>query len=168
MRPPSITLHNYGGDELRIFRQVSAHISRASYSGEGVILVQKDAPLDLLLGMNFQPLLGVRFLQDQGRGKVLDLLQPAERLFSEGQPNEEQRSQEELPADTATTTSYQVQAEPSQPREETVRKLNATLDVPPYDADSERAHLVLRALRWDALRLTEKDSERLKGLVLEY
>ena len=31
LRPPSITLHNYGGDELRILRQVSAHISRASY-----------------------------------------------------------------------------------------------------------------------------------------
>ena len=78
MNPPALTLHYYGGDELKIVRQMSAVISREGYACTATILVQKDASLDLLLGIDLQSKLGFLFLQRKGDKTAVDLLQERE------------------------------------------------------------------------------------------
>ncbi len=73
--PPAVTLQNYGGDELSIVRQITASISRENHTCQATVLVQKDAPLDLLLGTDLQSLLGFLFLQTEKDGVAVDLLQ---------------------------------------------------------------------------------------------
>ena len=68
-------LHNYGGDELKIVRQLSVAISREGHTCTATVLVQKDAPLDLLLGTDLQMQLGFLFLQKRSDGMAIDLLQ---------------------------------------------------------------------------------------------
>lgn len=75
MDPPTLTLHNYGGDELRIVGQVSAVIAREGHMSTATVLVRKGAPLDLLLGTDLQNQLGFLFLQRRGVGTAVDLLQ---------------------------------------------------------------------------------------------
>ena len=58
LEPPSLMLYNYGGDELKIMIQLTATISREGHTCAATVLVQKDAPLDLLLGMDLQTQLG--------------------------------------------------------------------------------------------------------------
>ena len=50
LEPPALMLHNYGGDELKIVRQLSVAISREGHTCTATVLVQKD----LLLGTDLQ------------------------------------------------------------------------------------------------------------------
>ena len=75
LEPPALMLHNYGGDELKIVRQLSVAISREGHTCTATVLVQKDAPLDLLLGTDLQTQLGFLFLQKRTDGMAIDLLQ---------------------------------------------------------------------------------------------
>ena len=68
-------LHNYGGDELKVVRQLMATISREGHTYTATVLVQKGAPLGLLLGTNLQTQLGFIFLQKKTDGTAVDLLQ---------------------------------------------------------------------------------------------
>ena len=74
LEPTSLTLHNYGGDELKVVRQLTAIISRECHTCTATVLVQKDAPLNLLLGIDLQTQLGFLFLQ-KTNGTAVDLLQ---------------------------------------------------------------------------------------------
>ena len=74
LSPPTLTLQNYGGDELSIVRQLTAVISRKDHSCEATVLVQKNAPLDLLVGTDLQAQLGFLFLQTETDGTAMDLL----------------------------------------------------------------------------------------------
>ena len=74
LSPPTLTLQNYGGDELSIVRQLTAVISRKDHSCEATVLVQKNAPLDLLVGTDLQAQLGFLFLQTETDGTAIDLL----------------------------------------------------------------------------------------------
>ena len=56
-------------------RQLTATISREGYTCTATVLVQKDAPLDLLLGTDLQTQLGFLFLQKKTNGTAVDLLQ---------------------------------------------------------------------------------------------
>ena len=75
LEPLSLTLHNYGGDELKAVRQLTATISREGHTCTATVLVQKDAPFDLLLGTDLQTQLGFLFLQKKTNGTSVDLLQ---------------------------------------------------------------------------------------------
>ena len=78
MTPPSLTLHNYGGDPLSIIRQVAVKVSRGNHTCEATVLVQKHAPLDLLVGTDLLSSLGFRFLQIGEANRARDLLQETE------------------------------------------------------------------------------------------
>ena len=56
---PSVALQGYGGGRIDIVRQMLATISHGSYSREGIVYIQKDPPVDLLLGTDFQSYLGL-------------------------------------------------------------------------------------------------------------
>lgn len=59
----TIILQNYGRGELNIVSQIRCQITRERYSIEGVLQVQKAAPVDLLLGTDLQPHLGYVLMQ---------------------------------------------------------------------------------------------------------
>lgn len=42
LHPPTVTLHNYGGDPLNIIQQVSAKISCGGHTCTATVLVQED------------------------------------------------------------------------------------------------------------------------------
>ena len=71
---PAIRLHRYGGEPLNIVRQLPATIQRAQYTRTAVVLVQSNAPTDLLLGTDCQPHLGFQLLQTSPEGPAVDLL----------------------------------------------------------------------------------------------
>ena len=64
LESPMVKLRNYGGGELNIAGQmrVRAHLSRGKHALEGVVQIQKGAPVDLLVGTDAQPQLGFLFL----------------------------------------------------------------------------------------------------------
>ena len=73
LHPPALVLQNYGGNELNIVGQLTATIAQDSFICETTVLA-KNAPLDLLIGMDVQAQLGFRFLQDGTDGTAVDLL----------------------------------------------------------------------------------------------
>lgn len=68
-------LQNYGGGDLNIIRQMTANLSKENYTCNAMVLAQKDAPLDLLLGTAS---LGFLLLETGSNGRTLDLLQDKE------------------------------------------------------------------------------------------
>ena len=78
-----LTLQNYGGGDLDIIRQMTANISRENYACNATVLVQKDAPLDLLLGTDLHASLDFLLLETGSNRRVLDLLQNKEWEVSE-------------------------------------------------------------------------------------
>ena len=75
MEPPAITLRNYGGGELNIVRQMTVVIERGDHKCQAVVLIQKGAPLDLLLGTDLHSNLGFLLLKTGSSGMAVDLLQ---------------------------------------------------------------------------------------------
>ena len=74
LQQPAIRLHSYGGEQLNIVRQLTATIQSGMYSKTAVVLVQSNAPTDLLLGTDCQPHLGFQLLQTSSEGPAVDLL----------------------------------------------------------------------------------------------
>ena len=83
LSPPKLTLQNYGGSDLDIIRQTTANISRENYACNATVLVQEDAPLDLLLGTDLHASLSFLLLETGSNGRALDLLQNKEWEVSE-------------------------------------------------------------------------------------
>ena len=78
LKPPRITLGSYGGGGLDMVGQLSATLQSGPRSKTAVILVQKAAPEDLLLGTDLQPYLG---FQRRVEGPAVELLpQPAKSV----------------------------------------------------------------------------------------
>ena len=75
LETPSVTLQSYGGKELNIIRQITARVARGDRQCGSTILVQKHAPLDLLLGTDLQSKLGFFFMEASGEETVTDVLQ---------------------------------------------------------------------------------------------
>ena len=71
--PPEVNLTAYGGQALDILSQIPLRLSQGEQTVEGVVLVQKDAPNDLLLGTDLQSKLGFALLMDTAEQRV-DLL----------------------------------------------------------------------------------------------
>jgi len=84
-------LHNYGGDKLKVVRQLMVTISREGHTCTATVLVQKGAPLDLLLGIDLQTQLGFLFLQKKTNGIAVDLLQKRKWALTQAdhEPEEE-------------------------------------------------------------------------------
>ena len=55
---PSVSLRSYGGSRLEIVAQLPVTLSQGKFVTKAVVLVQKDAPHDLLIGTDTQPLIG--------------------------------------------------------------------------------------------------------------
>jgi len=62
---------------------MTANISRENYACNAMVQVQKDAPLDLLLGTNLHASLGFLLLETGRNGRALDLLRNREWEVSE-------------------------------------------------------------------------------------
>ena len=81
LKKPSVTLHSYGGGELPILCEAVCVLSQGSYTVEAVLQVQRDAPVDMLLGTDIQPQLGFALVQ-QNKPQV-NLLLPGGTADSE-------------------------------------------------------------------------------------
>ena len=58
LEPTAFRLKSYSGDTLPIVKQACLQLSRGSYSISAWVQIQKDAPVELLLGTDLQPALG--------------------------------------------------------------------------------------------------------------
>lgn len=63
LQPTTMTLRSYGGDELNIVSQVQCHVTRGDREVDALLQVQKDAPVDLLLGTDVLSQLGFALIQ---------------------------------------------------------------------------------------------------------
>ncbi len=61
--------------QLTIVGQISAQISRSKHCCQATALMQKDAPLDLLLGTDLLDALGVLVLETRKDGTAVDIVQ---------------------------------------------------------------------------------------------
>ena len=58
VQPTTLTLCSYGGTKLPIVGQVSCQLSKGNFCIQGLLQVQQNAPVDLLLGTDTLPHLG--------------------------------------------------------------------------------------------------------------
>ena len=72
--PPAVTLKSYGGGRLNVVGQIGVTLQRGSHSTDALVLVQKDAPCELLLGTDVQLLLGISVLLEQQKEGITSLL----------------------------------------------------------------------------------------------
>ena len=73
-QPPGLPLKSYGGHKLNLVGQLQVTLTRGNHTTDAVIQVQKDAPVQLLLGTDLQPLPGFSFLMED-ECETMDLLQ---------------------------------------------------------------------------------------------
>jgi len=71
--PPEVNLNSYGGHRLDVIAQIPLRLAQGEAHANAVVLVQKGAPNDLLLGTDVQPHLGFAIVVDRS-GSKLDLL----------------------------------------------------------------------------------------------
>ena len=64
LSPTSLQLRSYSGQPIPVVKQGEVQLSRGPYTIKACIQVQKDAPVDLLLGTDLQPLLGFRLIDE--------------------------------------------------------------------------------------------------------
>jgi hypothetical protein len=69
-RKPDVVLNNYGGHRLHFIAQVELSLSQ----GDSMVLVQKNAPNDLLIRTDVQPKLGFSLVMRAPAGEATDLL----------------------------------------------------------------------------------------------
>lgn len=66
LRKPSLQLQAYCGTQLLIGAEITLHLQTGDCQTKGVALVQEDTPVELLLGTNLMPQLGVQVLDSKG------------------------------------------------------------------------------------------------------
>lgn len=71
--PPSPPLKNYEGHPLDILSHIHLSLSQGGQAIDTIVLVQKGAPNDLLLGTDVQPKLVFALVMEAGE-RVVDLL----------------------------------------------------------------------------------------------
>ncbi len=103
LETPTVQLRSYGGGELNIVSQMTARLSNERNRWEGVIHIQKGAPVDLLVGTDVQPQLGFLFLESGQDTIATNLLDGKRWNLSEAQtqPVTHQPQEESLPAEAA-------------------------------------------------------------------
>ena len=75
LESPTVTLKSYTGGELNLIGQLQVQLTTNTISHvvDTVVQVQKDAPVDLLLGTDVHPALGFLLIQYDGNGTANDL-----------------------------------------------------------------------------------------------
>ena len=68
-----MTLKSYTEGELNLIGQLQVQLTTISHVIDTAVQVQKDAPVDLLLGTDVQPALGFSLIQCDGSGTASDL-----------------------------------------------------------------------------------------------
>ena len=71
---PDVALNNYGGQRLDIMAQIELSLTQGGRCVDAVVLIQKDAPNNLLLGTDVQPRLGFCLVMKNADGEMVDLL----------------------------------------------------------------------------------------------
>jgi len=79
LKPSTMSLRSYGGGELAIVSQVCCRLRRGKHEIDTTLQVQKEAPVDLLLGTDTLPKLGITLVQTEDTTDPTDLLQPLKR-----------------------------------------------------------------------------------------
>lgn len=158
LQPPSVTLQSYGGKELNIVRQVSTVVSRGDHHCEATILVQKNAPLDLLLGTDLQSKLGFFFLQSSAEEAVTDLLQKKMWKLSPVE-SKDQWASVDLP--------FPPESANEEERPTAVVRLITAARLPARHVKYVRAHVDNGEVKGVALFESEENLLRNKGLLIE-
>ena len=70
---PSLQLQVYCGTQLRIGAEITLHLQAGECQAKCVALVQEDTPVELLLGTNLMPQLGVQVLDNKGHTLLYSL-----------------------------------------------------------------------------------------------
>ena len=77
LQQTSLHLRSYSGQVLPIVKQVKLKLSREHYHTDAWVQVQANAPVQLLLGTDLQPALGVQLMVVGTNGDAHDLLNPS-------------------------------------------------------------------------------------------
>ena len=167
LEPPSLTLHNYGGDELKVVRQLTTTISREGHTCTATVLVQKDAPLDLLLGTDLQTQLGFLFLQ-KTNGTAVDLLQKRKWALTQAdhEPEEEPVSPS-CSKDYKTEEDNPLDAIDIDVEESPVVRLIQAARLPSRHVKLVCARVLDSQARGARVFESEKEALKEKGLVIE-
>ena len=160
LEPPSLTLHNYGGDELKVVRQLTATISSEGHICTATVLMQKGAPLDLLLGTDLQTQLGFLFLQKKTNGIAVDLLQKRKWALTQAD-----HDPEEEPVSPSCSRDYTT--EEDNPLDSPVVHLIQAARLPSRHVKLVRARVLDPQARSVRVFDPEKEALREKGLVIE-
>ena len=75
LKPTTMSLQNYGGGRLELIQQTSITLTRNGHTTCAIVQVQKDAPVELLLGTDTLPQLGFALLETDLSETGVDLLQ---------------------------------------------------------------------------------------------
>ena len=94
LETPSVTLRSYGGGRLNVVAQIKVVLSQGTHRTDAMVLVQKDAPCELLLGTDAQSAMGLSLLLKQGE-KMTDLL-------AGGEPSTQASHDPDKPAEEQT------------------------------------------------------------------
>ena len=71
---PTVMLKSYSGDRLNIVAQLPVTLTQGDHKVSSVVLIQKNAPNDLLIGTDLQPALGFRLTVQKSGNKETVLL----------------------------------------------------------------------------------------------
>ena len=153
LKKPSVTLHSYGGGELPILCEAVCVLSRGSFTVEAVLQVQRDAPVDMLLGTDIQPQLGFALVQ-QNKPQV-NLLLPGGTADSEETGMREAEQDTPVPVGTPEERESVQDARVSVVTETTEPEQDACVSVVTETTEPEQdAHALVET----GTRETEKDA----------
>ena len=160
LEPPTMTLKSYTGGELNLIGQLQVQLTTISHVVDTVVQVQKDAPVDLLLGTDVQPALGFSLIQCDGSGTASDLTKEglkwsrlASRTDTLLDPKLDQGSKTNKEAKTKTSVTVkllQASRIPSRHRKIIQAKVVGATSIPlslfePLDELTEASGVVLEA-----------------------
>ena len=83
VQPPSMVVRNFGGHQVNVICQTTVTLSHKGRKHKVTILVQKNVPLELLLGTDTLGKLGFQLLETEANGEVINLLPADERQSNE-------------------------------------------------------------------------------------
>ena len=63
LKSPSLTLKNYGRNELNILKEVTVKLERGGYSCTAIVFLQKNPSHNLLIGTDLLPSLGFQYIK---------------------------------------------------------------------------------------------------------
>jgi len=100
LNEPSLQLHAYCGSQLSIGAEITVNLKAGEYQANAVVLVQENTPVDLLLGTNLMPKLGIQVLDTMGQSLLNDQENLTSPVTTEESLDLNNSSQQPLPAET--------------------------------------------------------------------